>query len=31
VMADMVKVNQMAYHLGSMETFMRMVESGKHQ
>ena len=26
---ETVKVNQMAYHLGSMETFMRMVESGK--
>ena len=26
---QLVKVNQMAYHLGSMETFMRMVESGK--
>lgn len=26
---DAVKLNQMAYHLGSMETFMRMVESGK--
>ena len=26
---EAVKVNQMAYHLGSMETFMRMVESGK--
>lgn len=26
---EIVKVNQMAYHLGSMETFMRMVESGK--
>mgnify|MGYP001520667758 CR=1 FL=1 len=25
---ETVKVNQMAYHLGSMETFMRMVESG---
>ncbi len=24
-----VKLHQMAYHLGSMETFMRMVESGK--
>ena len=26
---EAVKVSQMAYHLGSMETFMRMVESGK--
>lgn len=26
---DAVKVNQMAYRLGSLETFMRMVESGK--
>ena len=26
---EAVKVNQMAYRLGSMETFMRMVESGK--
>lgn len=26
---EAVKVNQVAYHLGSMETFMRMVESGK--
>ena len=26
---ETVKVNQMAYHLGSMETFMRMVESGR--
>lgn len=26
---ETVKVNQMSYHLGSMETFMRMVESGK--
>ena len=26
---ETVKVNQMAYHLGRMETFMRMVESGK--
>ena len=26
---ETVKVNKMAYHLGSMETFMRMVESGK--
>lgn len=26
---EAVKLNQMAYHLGSMETFMRMVESGK--
>ncbi len=26
---ETVKVNQMAYRLGSMETFMRMVESGK--
>ena len=26
---EVVKVNQMAYRLGSMETFMRMVESGK--
>lgn len=26
---ESVKVSQMAYHLGSMETFMRMVESGK--
>ena len=26
---ETVKVSQMAYHLGSMETFMRMVESGK--
>lgn len=26
---EAVKLNQMAYRLGSMETFMRMVESGK--
>ena len=26
---EAVKLHQMAYHLGSMETFMRMVESGK--
>ena len=26
---EAVKVSQMAYRLGSMETFMRMVESGK--
>ena len=26
---EKVRVNQMAYHLGSMETFMRMVEGGK--
>ena len=25
---EAVKLNQVAYHLGSMETFMRMVESG---
>lgn len=26
---EAVKLHQMAYHLGSMETFLRMVESGK--
>lgn len=26
---EAVKLHQMAYRLGSMETFMRMVESGK--